>query len=55
MGGLVVGTGVVTIWGDGDVHPLMQSIRMRASAASPKARILIRGDMKFRYLSPVDK
>jgi hypothetical protein len=50
VGGMVVGTGVVTGWTDGEVHPLMQSIRIRAAAISPYMRGLIESDMELRYI-----
>jgi hypothetical protein len=40
-GGLAAGVGVVTGWVDGVVHPLWQSIRIRAPARSPNKNGLI--------------
>jgi hypothetical protein len=49
VGGVVGGEVGVTV-GTGEVHPLMQSIRMRAVAMSPYMSGLIVCDMKFRYI-----
>jgi hypothetical protein len=50
VGGFVVGTGVVTGWTDGEVHPLTQSIRIRAAVISPYMRVLIESGMEPRYI-----
>jgi hypothetical protein len=47
--GLAVGTGVVTVWVDGVVHPLIQSINIRAPARSPNKNDLIDLNLKFCY------
>jgi hypothetical protein len=48
--GRVVGGEVGVTVGTVDVHPLMQSIRMRAVAMSPYMSGFIVCDMKFRYI-----
>jgi hypothetical protein len=48
--GMVVGGEVGVCVGAGAVHPLMQSIRMRAVTMSPYMSGFIVCDMKFRYI-----
>jgi hypothetical protein len=50
VGELVVGVGVATGWVIGEVHPLMQSIRIRAAVISPYTSGLMERNMKYRYI-----
>jgi hypothetical protein len=50
VGGFVVGVGVATGWVIGEVHPLMQSIRIRAVVISPYTSGLMERNMKYRYI-----
>jgi hypothetical protein len=53
VGGIVVGTVVVTGWVDGEVHPLMQSIRRRAAVISPYVSGLMRERYGISLYNPV--
>jgi hypothetical protein len=49
VGGVVGGEVGVTV-GTGEVHPLMQSIRIRAAVISPYTSGLMERNMKYRYI-----
>jgi hypothetical protein len=48
--GMVVGGEVGVCVGAGAVHPLMQSIRMRAVVISPYTSSFMQRNMKYRYI-----